>query len=124
MREGVVDTVQVIYDVVDQSPVDELLPACAERGAGVIARVPLDEGALTGRIGPGTTFPDDDVRNVYLAGARRREVAERAQAIADGLGVGPDDLPEIALRHGRRGLPAEQVRRLKAHRRVRGFYPG
>jgi aryl-alcohol dehydrogenase-like predicted oxidoreductase len=151
VREGVVDTVQVIYNVFDQSPEDELLPACAEHGVGVIARVPFDEGGLTGRIGPDTTFPDDDFRNLYFAGDRRRQVAERAQAIADDLGAGLEDLPEIALRYvlshpavsttipgmrslrnvernlafaDGRGLPAEQVQKLKAHRWVRNFYPG
>jgi aryl-alcohol dehydrogenase-like predicted oxidoreductase len=57
IETGVVDAVQVIYNVFDQSPEDELLPACLERGIGVLARVPFDEGALTGRIGPDTTFP-------------------------------------------------------------------
>jgi aryl-alcohol dehydrogenase-like predicted oxidoreductase len=57
VRSGVADAVQVIYNVFDQSPEDELLPACAEHGVGVLARVPLDEGALTGRITPRQHVP-------------------------------------------------------------------
>jgi aryl-alcohol dehydrogenase-like predicted oxidoreductase len=150
VREGVVDTVQVIYNVFDQSPEDELLPACAEHGVGVLARVPFDEGGLTGRIGPDTTFPDGDFRNLYFKDDRKREVADRAQAVVDDLGRPLEDLPEVALRYvlssdavstvipGMRslrnvdrnvavadgaGLPADQVERLKAHRWVRNFYP-
>ena len=149
VREGVADTVQVIYNVFDQSPDDELLPSCAEHGVGVLARVPFDEGSLTGRIGPDTTFPEDDFRNNYFRDDRKQQVAERVQAIADGLGVSLDDLPEIALRYvlsndavsstipgmrslrnvehnvavaDGRGLPADQVAELKRHRWIRNFY--
>jgi aryl-alcohol dehydrogenase-like predicted oxidoreductase len=63
---GAVDTVQVVYNVFDQSPEDELFPACLEHGVGVIARVPLDEGGLTGTIGPDTEFAADDFRSFYF----------------------------------------------------------
>ncbi len=149
IEAGVVDTVQVIYNVFDQSPEDELLGLCAERGVGVLARVPFDEGGLTGRIGPDTTFPDEDFRNGYFRGDRKREVAVRVQAIADDLGIAVEDVPEVALRYvlshpavsavipgmrsvrnverncaiaDGRGLPAEQVEALHAHRWVRNFY--
>ena len=65
---------------------------------GVIVRVPFDEGGLTGSVRPETTFPDGDFRNGYFAGDRKREVWERAKAIADDLDVGVDGLAEIALR--------------------------
>lgn len=57
LRTGVLDTVQVIYNVFEQAPSDALLPACEEYGVGVIVRVALDEGALTGAIRTGVTFP-------------------------------------------------------------------
>src|SRR6478672_11937743 len=95
---GVVDTVQVIYNVFDQSPEDALFPAVEAARVGVIVRVPFDEGALAGSIRPETTFPDDDFRNQYFAGERRREVWERVQAIARDLDVEVDQLAEIALR--------------------------
>jgi aryl-alcohol dehydrogenase-like predicted oxidoreductase len=75
IESGAVDCVQVIYNVFDQSPEDELLAACAEHGIGVLARVPFDEGALTGAIGPDTEFPEGDFRNRYFRGDRRRQVA-------------------------------------------------
>jgi len=95
---GVVDSVQVIYNIFDQSPEDELYPAAAAANVGVIARVPFDEGSLTGAIRPETTFPAGDFRNRYFAGGRRQEVWSRVQAIAADLDMPPERLPEIALR--------------------------
>ncbi|HEY8583266.1 MAG TPA: aldo/keto reductase [Capillimicrobium sp.] len=149
VESGLVDTVQVIYNVFDQSPEDALLPAAQAHGVGVLARVPFDEGGLTGRIGPDSQFPPDDFRNHYFRGDRKREVADRVQAIVDDLGIDPDAIAETALRYilshpavstvipGMRsvrnverncavgdgaGLPDEQVKRLRAHRWVRDFY--
>jgi aryl-alcohol dehydrogenase-like predicted oxidoreductase len=146
---GVVDTVQVIYNVFDQSPEDELFPACREHDVGAIARVPLDEGGLTGRIDADTEFEGDDFRAHYFRGDRKREVHERATAIASELGIDDGNLAEAALRFilsepavstvipGMRSLrnvernvgasdagpiPAEQRERLRAHRWVRNFY--
>ena len=149
IETGVVDTVQVIYNVFDQSPEDELLPACQEHGVGVIVRVPFDEGALTGRITPETTFDEGDFRNNYFRGERKQEVHDRVRAIVSELGTSEDEIAEIALRYilshpavssvipGMRsvrnvernmavgdgkGLPEDQVQRLKAHRWVRNYY--
>ena len=149
IESGVVDTVQVIYNVFDQSPEDQLLPACREHGIGVLARVPLDEGALTGRVGPGTTFPEGDFRARYFRGDRLRQVEEHVSALLDDLGIARDELAETALRYvlsddavssvipgmrtirnverntalgdGQR-LSAERVAALKAHRWDRNFY--
>jgi aryl-alcohol dehydrogenase-like predicted oxidoreductase len=99
IQTGVVDTVQVIYNVFDQSPEDELLGACREHDVGVIVRVPFDEGALTGTITPDTEFPDGDFREHYFRDGRRQEVFDRTQAIADDLGIGRDGLAEVALRY-------------------------
>jgi aryl-alcohol dehydrogenase-like predicted oxidoreductase len=149
IETGAVDTVQVIYNVFDQSPEDELFPACREHGVGVIARVPLDEGGLTGRIGPDTQFPEGDFRDSYFRGDRKRELHERVSAIVEDLGVPMDELPEVALRFvlseptvstvipGMRSLrnvernvavsdgddlPADWRQKLSAHRWVRDFY--
>src|SRR5918998_960377 len=143
IETGVVDTVQVIYNVFDQSPEDELLPLCQERGVGVIVRVPFDEGALTGRITPETEFEEGDFRNEYFKDDRKREVQERVRAIVSELGTTEDEIPEVALRYvlshpavstvipGMRsvrnvernmavadgeGLTKEQIQRLKSHR--------
>ena len=76
-----VTAVQVIYNVFDQSPVKELFPLCQERNVGVIARVPLDEGGLTGTIRPGTTFPQGDFRAGYFTGPRIPELERRVEAV-------------------------------------------
>ncbi|HEX4703531.1 MAG TPA: aldo/keto reductase, partial [Pseudonocardiaceae bacterium] len=81
VRSGQVDTVQVIYNVFHQEPAEELLPACAEHGVGVIVRVALDEGGLTGTVDADTVFPDGDFRNRYFGGRRRAEVAEHVAAL-------------------------------------------
>jgi aryl-alcohol dehydrogenase-like predicted oxidoreductase len=98
VRSGLIDTIQVIYNIFDQSPEDELFDAALEHGVGVIVRVPFDEGGLTGRIGPETTFPDGDFRNDYFAGDRLRETYERVSAITADLGIEDDEIASVALR--------------------------
>jgi aryl-alcohol dehydrogenase-like predicted oxidoreductase len=149
IETGAVDTVQVIYNVFDQSPEDTLLPACSEHGVGVIVRVPFDEGALTGRITPDTTFEEGDFRNYYFRDGRKQEVYDRVRAIVSELGASEGEIAEIALRYilsnpavstvipgmrsvrnvernmavgDGRGLPEDQVQKLKSHRWVRNFY--
>ncbi|MEV6110624.1 aldo/keto reductase [Streptomyces sp. NPDC051940] len=99
VRSGVVDTVQVIYNIFDQSPADSLLPACADHGVGVIVRVALDEGGLTGQVTADTAFPDGDFRNHYFRGDRAAQVGERVAAIVADLGIEPDEIAEHALRY-------------------------
>jgi aryl-alcohol dehydrogenase-like predicted oxidoreductase len=98
LATGQIDTVQVIYNLFDQSPEDRLLPYCREHGIGVIVRVPFDEGSLTGRVRPDTEFPRGDFRNEYFRGDRKREVWERVQAIVREAGLPVEELPELALR--------------------------
>ncbi|MFF7339252.1 aldo/keto reductase [Streptomyces sp. NPDC008163] len=98
VRSGLVDSVQVIYNVFDQAPADELFPACAEHGVGVVVRVALDEGGLTGRITADTTFPEGDFRNRYFKGDRPARVERRVAAIVADLGIEPDAIAEHALR--------------------------
>ena len=98
IESGVVDTVQVIYNIFEQAPEDELFAAVLEANVGVIVRVPFDEGGLTGKVTPETTFPPQDFRNVYFSGGRKQETWDRVQAIARDLGIPLEHLPEIALR--------------------------
>jgi aryl-alcohol dehydrogenase-like predicted oxidoreductase len=95
---GVVDTVQVIHNVFHQQPEEELLPACAEHDVGVIVRVALDEGGLTGRLTAETEFPPGDWRADYFGGDRLRQVEEHVRSLADDLGIAMEDVPEQALR--------------------------
>jgi aryl-alcohol dehydrogenase-like predicted oxidoreductase len=94
---GLVDAVQVVYNVFDQNPEDELFPACRERGVAVIARVPFDEGSLTGTLTPETTWPDGDWRNLYFTPGKLRETLDRVDAVRSDLPTGMP-LPELALR--------------------------
>jgi aryl-alcohol dehydrogenase-like predicted oxidoreductase len=98
IKSGHVDTVQVIYNMFHQAPEERLLPACAEHDIGVIVRVALDEGGLTGTIKADTTFPDGDFRGRYFRGDRPAQVESRAGALTEELGIAPDQLAETALR--------------------------
>ncbi len=98
VKSGKVDTVQVIYNIFDQSASRGLFDACRLHEVGVIARVPFDEGALTGTITPETTFPKKDWRRFYFREDRKMQVFERVQAIASDVGIESESLPELALR--------------------------
>lgn len=97
MHTGLVDAVQVIYNIFDQAPEDELFPACVELGVGVIARVPLDEGSLGGRLTLDTRFPPDDWRSSYFG---PENLPPTVQRVADLKKIVPATmtLPELALR--------------------------
>ncbi|MDE3058529.1 MAG: aldo/keto reductase [Bacteroidota bacterium] len=95
---GMIDSFQVIYNIFDQSPEDELFPYCQKHNIGVIVRVPFDEGGLTGRVTPETKFPDKDWRNNYFTGDRKQQVAERVEKLKPLLGAEAKTLPELALR--------------------------
>jgi aryl-alcohol dehydrogenase-like predicted oxidoreductase len=99
LETGVVDTVQVIYNVFHQEPEEALLPACLRLDVGVIVRVALDEGGLTGQITEDTTFADGDFRSTYFGGTRKADVARRVAALVNDLGIGTDQLADIALRY-------------------------
>jgi len=99
VRSGTVDTVQVIFNAFHQQPEEHLLPACAEHGVGVIVRVALDEGGLTGRITSSTTFPEGDFRNTYFGGDRAAQVEQHVDALVADLGIGADQLADVALRY-------------------------
>jgi len=98
IETGLIDTVQVIYNIFDQSPERRLFPLCQQRNIGVIARVPFDEGALTGQITAQSQFDPRDFRSFYFRGDRKRQVEERVAALRRDLAGVEGDLPEIALR--------------------------
>jgi len=98
IKTGLIDTVQVIYNIFDQTPEKSLFPLCIEKNIGVIARVPFDEGSLTGQINEFTQFPEGDFRNLYFSGNCKKEVHDRVLAICEELQVPMEHMPEIALR--------------------------
>lgn len=146
---GIIDTVQVIYNIFDQSPQDSLLQRCTLKDIGVIARVPFDEGGLTGAIVPEAHFPEGDFRSRYFAGDRRQQVMQRVQRIASEAEIDLKRMPELALRFclshpaittvipgmrrvehvmsnvnaSERGtLSPELLEKMREHRWVRNFY--
>jgi aryl-alcohol dehydrogenase-like predicted oxidoreductase len=95
---GRVDTFQVIYNIFDQTPEPRLFPLCIEKNIGVIVRVPLDEGALTGSVTSSTVFPKGDFRDRYFRGDRKQQVEERVEELRTLLGEEARTLPDLALR--------------------------
>jgi aryl-alcohol dehydrogenase-like predicted oxidoreductase len=97
VRSGLIDAVQVIYNLFDQNPEDELFPACAEHNVGVIARVPFDEGTLTGTLSLDSTWPKGDWRNTYFVPDNLKASVQRAEALRL-LVPEAMTMPEMALR--------------------------
>lgn len=97
VRSGLIDSVQVVYNIFDQNPEDELFPACAEMDVAVIARVPFDEGTLTGTLTKESTWPEGDWRNIYFVPENLIPSVERAEKLKDLLPAGMT-LPTMALR--------------------------
>ena len=97
VRSGAVDAVQVIYNIFDQAPEDELFPLCREMEVAVIARVPFDEGSLTGTLSKESRWPDGDWRNTYFVAENLEPTVERVERLRPA--VPPrSSLPELALR--------------------------
>lgn len=142
LETGLIDAVQVIYNIFDQAPEDRLFPACERLNVAVIARVPFDEGSLTGTLTKDTTWPEGDWRNTYFVPENLHASVERADAlrplIPEGMTMAEMALrfilsnPAVTtvipgmrkLRHvdaniaasDGRGLPADLIEKLRAHR--------
>lgn len=97
VKTGAIDSVQVIYNIFDQNPEDQLFPACREHDVAVIARVPFDEGTLTGTITRDSKFPEDDWRNTYFSPENLSTSMDRVDALTPAVPDGMS-LPEMALR--------------------------
>ncbi len=97
LRTGSIDAVQVIYNIFDQNPVDELFPLCRELNVGVIARVPFDEGTLTGTLTKESRWPEGDWRNTYFVPDNLIPSVERADKLKPVVPAGMT-MAEMALR--------------------------
>lgn len=97
VKSGLIDAVQVIYNIFDQNPKDELFPACREQDVAVIARVPFDEGTLTGTLTKDSTWPDGDWRNTYFVPENLHSSVEHGDALKPLVPEGIT-MPEMALR--------------------------
>jgi aryl-alcohol dehydrogenase-like predicted oxidoreductase len=145
LETGLVDAVQVVYNTFDQNPEDELFPACQEKDIAVIARVPFDEGSLTGNLTADTRWPDGDFRNSYFHPENLHNTLPRVERLRKIVPAGMT-MPELVLQHilehpavstvipgmrkvrhveqnlgvsDRPPLPASLVAELKTHRWVR-----
>jgi aryl-alcohol dehydrogenase-like predicted oxidoreductase len=95
IETGVLDTVQVIYNIFEQNPEEKLFPACERHDVAVIARVPFDEGSLTGTLALDSRWPEGDWRNTYFSPERRAETLARVGRLEPLIPEGMD-LPELA----------------------------
>lgn len=142
LQTGLFSAVQVIYNIFDQNPEDHLFPLCKKMDVGIIARVPFDEGTLTGTLDYDTVFPENDWRSTYFVPENLKSSVDHANALKPLIPSGMT-MPEMALRFilsneqvgtiipGMRkirhveaniaasdgkGLPGELLQELKGHR--------
>ena len=97
LETGLIDSVQVVYNIFDQSPEDALFPYCQRHGIGIIARVPFDEGSLTGTLTASSSWPQGDWRNNYFSPENLAATLPRIERLGPLVPAGMD-LPELALR--------------------------
>jgi aryl-alcohol dehydrogenase-like predicted oxidoreductase len=97
LETGLIDCVQVVHNVFEQAPEDELFPYCQQHDIAVIARVPFDEGSLTGTLTKDSRWPDGDYRNLYFTAETLPETLARVERLEQLVPTGMD-LPELALR--------------------------
>jgi aryl-alcohol dehydrogenase-like predicted oxidoreductase len=98
VASGLVDTVQVIYNIFDQAPAEQLFPLCQKHNVGVIVRVPFDEGGLTGTLTKDTKFEKGDFRGQYFRGSNLTDTVARVEKLKSFLGNGTATMPDLALK--------------------------
>ena len=96
---GLISTIQFIFNIFHQKPTEKLLPYARQNNIGLIARVPLDEGGLSGKFTLDSVFPDGDLRKEYFGGERLVELVKRTDELKKLLGNEVKSLPEMALRY-------------------------
>jgi len=98
VQSGLIDSVQVIYNIFEQRPAERLLPAALEHHVGIIVRVPFEEGLLTGKMGPGYAFDEGDWRAEWLTPERLEEAARRVEGLKPFLAEDRPTLAALALK--------------------------
>ena len=98
LETGLIDAVQVVYNTLDQNPEDRLFPACQEKDIAVIARVPFDEGSLTGTLTADSRWPEGDFRNLYFHPDNLRDTLPRVERLSTVVPAGMT-MPEMVLKH-------------------------
>ena len=149
IRNGLVDVVEVIYNIFEQEPAAELFPVAREYGTGIIVRVALDEGVLSGKYKADDSFPENDFRHLYFEGDRLERAVKRVARIREEISGTNYSMPEVALKFalapaavstvipgmrnkeqaimntdvsGLEDLPPDLLFRLRDHAWVRGFW--
>jgi aryl-alcohol dehydrogenase-like predicted oxidoreductase len=95
---GIIDAVQVVYNVFDQNPEDVLFPYCVKHNIAIIARVPFDEGSLTDTLTQASTWPQGDFRNLYFQPDNLQATLARVARLRPVVPAGMT-MPQLALRH-------------------------
>ena len=98
LDSGLISTVQFIFNIFHQKPTEKLFPYAKKNNIGLIARVPLDEGGLSGKITSETKFSEGDFRKNYFGGDRLKELVEKTDQLKKLLNGEAKTLPELALR--------------------------
>ncbi len=98
MQRGLIDVVQVIYNIFEQEPAAQLLPVAKQANVGIIIRVAFDEGSLTGKFTLQTTFAEDDFRRGYFAGDRLARTVARVEKVRQDLVDSRYTMPQAALK--------------------------
>jgi len=98
MRDGVIDVLQVIYNIFEQEPAAQILPVAMETGTGIIVRVAFDEGVLTGKYRGEEEFGKDDFRSNYFAGDRLARGVRRTEQIKEEFKDSGLSMPQLALK--------------------------
>ena len=96
---GLISTIQFIFNIFHQKPTEKLLPYAKKNNVGLIARVPLDEGGLSGKINLDTKFEDGDLRKEYFGEERLKELVVRTDELNRLFNGEVQALPELALRY-------------------------
>jgi aryl-alcohol dehydrogenase-like predicted oxidoreductase len=100
MKSGLFDTIQIVYNIYEQDPEKEVFKVAAENNVGVIARCPLDEGALSGKITPDSVFPDGSFLDMYFKDERKKTVFDKADELSWLIKEGyAENLAEAAIRY-------------------------
>jgi aryl-alcohol dehydrogenase-like predicted oxidoreductase len=98
IQNGWAHALQVLYNVLNQAPATDLFPVAKEKGYGIIARVPLASGLLSGKFRIDSVFPRDDVRQNFLTPRRLQEALDRVDEAKSIIGGTAPSLAVGALR--------------------------
>ena len=98
VMSGRIQSVQAVFNIFDPTPLDCLIPICAENEVAVLARCVLDEGGLTGFLSKDTQFAADDFRADYFDQGPRSLYLKKVEALRKFLPEHAGSLAALALK--------------------------